>query len=502
MNSPHQREQLPDLLCGALEANERARVESHLAQCEQCARELRALEQMQQSLAALPAEAPPARLRAGVRAALRQNNRQSRGLAAFLAERARAKNAAQSGRPIQSSERIGARQFALPFALPARQLAWGGAVAVSAIGLMLLARPSLHNGTLSQSASPVAQADRTAESADAASDQNAQRATDSAASKKATGASKPGVPTKKSSRQTNASAPAIAAGSNAPLPPLPPPPSQPSPRTRNSQPNDFAPSPPVETPAVEPKPKPAPAPPKSTPPKSMPPRNDTRKPRADESTKNAPVAPVKPPGQAAAPVEPSGLATAPKTETAKPAPQAISPASPPSDAPSKADSGKESSNFAGSSTLGDATADSARDNEPKARRSAIAPPAPGMSASGAFRKRDETADKWTGGDVAATLRRGDAALAAPKRAFINQAPVLTISVTKAIGNARLFLILPAGEIQVWRGSMNAAPVEITLNNPELERASLRSGQQIRARLEQIDGSGNPIANTTFPLVWP
>ena len=193
MNSPHQREQLPDLLSDALTSSERARVESHLATCEQCARELRALQQMQQTLAALTPATPPERVRANVRAALRQNQKQAWALPSLWPKRA--------GKT-------------LPFALPARQLAWGGAVALSAAGLMLLARPSLHNDTFSQSA-PVSET------------QMAERATSSGSANALGGATKtakkPGV-APKATRNAKSALPSEAVNSTkgtAPeLPPL------------------------------------------------------------------------------------------------------------------------------------------------------------------------------------------------------------------------------------------------------------------------------------------
>ena len=105
------RELLTSLLSDALAPAERADVEAHLATCPNCARELRALQNIGETLAALPAHEVPLRVRENVRAALRA--------------------------PTPRRAPIG---FGWP-KFGARPLAWGGAVAVGAIGLMLLARP-------------------------------------------------------------------------------------------------------------------------------------------------------------------------------------------------------------------------------------------------------------------------------------------------------------------------------------------------------------------------
>ena len=486
MNSPHQREQLPDLLSDALGPAERARVESHLARCDQCARELRALQRMQQTMAALPSATPPANLRANVRAALREDKKQRWALASLMGNRA--KSGASSG----------ARR-ALPFALPTRQLAWGGAVAVGAVGLMLLARPSLQNSPTSQMApaSETEFAERAAAGAPPAPDTNA--APTNAAKKPGANAPSTKIP---GNAKSNASATATDGASGVPdsvtsLPPLAP---FPTPRARIEQSATAAPLPASQTPLFEPAPKIAPAP--------------SGKTDASQSQKK-PVAPA-----------PMGQIDADKSQKRPDAPASTTQAAPPtkSNPPTQAPLGRAAvpgqapalrDLIQGETSLSQAPTNSETEDAPSSAdlsaESAGAPDAartrahsrsdggaafaappmtnrPALAPAPVAPQKSLTSNNWAGGAVEFQLKRTD-----------NQAPVLTLGVELAIGNARLVLLLPQGETVVWRGSMNAAPVEIKL--PTLA-GKARSGQKIRARLEQINGEGNPKGSTTFDLLWP
>lgn len=491
MNSPHQREQLPDLLSDALSDAERARVESHLAQCEQCARELRTLQSMQQSLVALPAATPPDRLRANVRQALRENNKQVWTLSSFLASRARAEKSQPtdaSSRPIQSRERIGAPR-ALPFALPTRQLAWGGAVAVAAVGLMLLARPSLQNNPLSATA-PVSEtelasraaADQSGQSANAAPD-----ATKNSAISPAPQNAKPKDNQKASPKAKNSQSPAIA----------PP---------RTVQPEDLAPIPTHEMPAIELAPQAAPRP-------SQIPRANKKPSRPVAPTQKAAKLPVQsaPAGQQLEQSKKESENPTPATAT-KPAPALSRPK--PAIAPlansdaSQADNGGNVNSYIDTAPSANTSGtDGARGDEQQDRSSESAPPPP--SVNGTFEAAPmarqgvaQASTAWMGGEVTATIDRAQAFAGRARMAHESNAPILTLSVSKAIGDARLFLSLTNGEVQIWDGSMNALPVKIKLDNAALAGANLRPGQKIRARLEQIDGEGNPKGSTTFDLLWP
>lgn len=486
MNSPHQREQLPDLLCDALNDAERARVESHLAQCAQCARELRALEAMQQSVASLPAATPPESVRMNVRAALRKDKKQLWSLSALLTQRAqerrRARAASATWRPIKNSERIGARK-ALPFALPARQLAWGGAVALGAVGLMLLARPSLQNNSDSQLA-PASEA----ELASRATSGNSATDSTNAANARGTKTSEPKTKQNaKSSQFPAALAPATGGATGSatgsatgeldsvanlpPLPSLPPPP-----RARTEHPENMAPIPEMQTPSIDLFPDVAPAPKSDA-------SNSQKRPDAPAPLAKAPLAKA-PPARVTAPdpTKPDIQNEAPPA----PAPAQVPAQVPPGQAPaSPSTSDAENLNSSADSSYAptnDAPGESAPSafapSGPSARVNRVAPAA----------QQPISSENWTGGEVLAKLRMSG-----------NQAPVLTLGVTKAIGDARLFLLLPEGKTPVWRGSMNAAPIEIKLPNLA---AKLRSGQKIRAKLEQTDSSGNPKGSTTFNLLWP
>lgn len=496
MNSHSQREQLTDLLCDALGPTERARVESHLAQCAQCARELRALERMQQTMASLPAATPPARLRENVRATLLEEKKQLWALSALRPRRAKTSADATRQRPVKDSERIGARK-ALPFALPARSLAWGGAAAVAAVGLMLLARPSFQNDSTFRSA-PTSESEL-ATSAD--SNVNAGAATDGAADSAdapntatdLTGNSavaKPSqTPTTNATNKAPADAqtktagapqPAIdsaAPGSAGALPPRPP-----SPRPRVAQTENLAPLPQPSFDFFPPLPPAPSAPPRNTK------RNNGKKLQPTAPAQTAPQAPARPaPAQVAPPKTAPQQAPATRNPPSEAKTRSL-PAAPPAALPAaglSADSGAQEN------------ADGSRENNfapaPMNEVPGVsAPRSPVARADEARVARKSGGTKkttgWTGGEVIADLKRGD-----------TPAPVLTLSVTKAIGNARLLLLLPDGETQVWRGSMNALPIQIKL--PELA-GRVRSGQKVRARLEQTSGEGNPTASTTFDVFWP
>ncbi len=447
MNSPHQREQLPDLLCDALSPTQRARVESHLAGCEQCARELRALQAMQQSLAALPAATPPARVRANVRAALHQNQK-----------------------PRWTWLPLGAQRAG------ARQVAWGGAVALSAIGLMLLARPSLQNDSLNQSA-PVSETEIAANASKNAAPDSTGAAKKPGAKKssKVAGNAKPNpsvLPEKRANGRPD---------SSASLPPLPPPPSASSipPRTRIKQPETLAPVPQTKTPSSELFPEIAPKPTRVTPTRPGAPAAKTQ---AATKTQSPALSQSKLPTH-----KPAGRVVAPQQVPASPNAEnqdaAFSAQAPETSGNQSAISGAGT----GNAPLADRENARARERDDNAS-AAFAPPRLGRIAPApAMQRQALDSSDWAGGAVGAQLKR------------VGKTPVLTLSVAIAIGNARLFLLLPNGESQVWRGSMNAAPVEIKL--PELA-GQVRSGQKIRARLEQIDSEGNPKSSTLFDLLWP
>ena len=138
------------------------------------------------------------------------------------------------------------------------------------------------------------------------------------------------------------------------------------------------------------------------------------------------------------------------------------------------------------------------DNAPAAfsPHSRINSAAPAPAAPAPQQKSDVTGD-WPGGAVEASINAASPAMS--RAGMMKTAPVLTLRVALAIGNARLLLLLPNGETQVWRGSLNAAPVEIPLGKVA---SQVVSGQKIRARLEQIDDEGNPKSSTTFTVLWP
>ncbi len=531
MNSPHEREKLPDLLSDALDATERARVESHLAGCEQCARELRALQRMQQTLAAHPVATPPASIRAGARAAISQlPNQAARADKQSWAVAALRNRREPQGRPNgQAEKQRGGAPRALPFALPARQLAWGGAVAFGAIGLMLLARPSLQNSPTNRTA-PLSEADLAAKatpqtSAGAARDLNGAPGTDAFNAGADAPKTKGNAQRKRAESTKNGAANLPDLANN--LPPLSAPPTSALPaRPRAARPETLAPLPEFEEPSFAPFPGSAPTSTPRTTRETI--RETARETGASQQQKSpdAPAPTTKPATKPAAPTRPNAPAQSPPAGVARPRqapapPRAKTQDEPPSaqfQSPTpplfarKTENASSQAGDVGSAKSSEAPPEFARaEAQADAARAearadsgsdaALAPPAmprraapgnaapgnaaPGNAGNSALRKSAEASD-WTGGAVNARLTRGA------------NAPVLTLSVALAIGNARLFLRLPQGQTQVWRGSLNAAPIEIKL--PEL--AGLRHGQKIRAKLEQIDGQGNPKSSTNFDLIWP
>lgn len=511
MNSPHQREQLPDLLSDALDATQRARVESHLRECAQCARELRQLEQMQAAVAALPAAPVPIRVRAHVRAQLREKPR---------------------------------RAFAMPFAFPLKtsQLAWGGAAIVGAIGLMLLGRPSLQNDSYSQSA-PVSETEL---AAGAARNDSAiqDKATAAKAPQPQTRASDGAMPPKKAALAQPAPGVDVngkAPKAMAPLPPLPAPPTSTKPRA--DAPSGAMPS--FAFPL-------APAP-------LSPPKIDKSKPRAvapsasasgasasepkakfergkdgnskaevgpakpdNGATKNTPVAPAK--TGRSSPKSSDGNLLSRENSMSRPAGPAAAIIPPPPiamPAPLPAPS-TSFANGAASSAGNNAALEApnlAKSGMPDMARGRIAPP----SAQANRASESSTADaataapaasaKWPGGAVKATLApraqievRGG--IPNTKQNVQSFAPppkfpmMLTFSVAQPIGKARLILLTSGGELTIWRGELNALPAQVRLSQTTIEKARGKSGQTIRARLEQIGGDDNPISSSTLELSVP
>ena len=479
MNSPHQREQLPDLLSDALSETERARVESHLSSCEQCARELRALQLMQKSVASLPAQSPPESIRRGVRAALRENPKQAWTFASLLPQ-ARAKNSR--------------------FFVPTRQLAWGGAVAVAAVGLMLLARPSLQNNPYSSTA-PVSEGElatraETGQAGSGAANSNSPAPTADTELEAPQSPTKSPVPPKLGPSISQQAAPP------APEPRIPAPVAPP---TNDSAPENFAPIPNAAPPQTKSAPRPTARPqePRGDKKTSRPSAPTTTKPKLSTPTPSPSGPTTQPSNQKPKSTENAADNSAPNKVT-QPAPKVDAPAPPvaPVTKPdaSEAESDDNSHSFAPPSSIGpNATADANND------RARIAPPAPMARAQEAPSiAQNGPASNWTGGAVSARIDRIPARPSVGRLGIVPpaNAPILTLGVSKAIGNARLVLLLPNGETQIWRGSMNAEPIRIKLDNPALEKANLRVGQKINARLEQIDGEGNPKGSTLFDLLWP
>lgn len=446
------REQLPLLLSDALSSDERAAVEAHLAECAECARELRALQLMSETLASLPLSDAPISLRANVRVVLREPER---------------------------------KRFALPFLFPQlpRNLAWGGAVAVSALGLMLLARNEMQprpDAMAPMSDSQVQLESQSQESSPPAAMRPAPaaRVQKNATKPKATLKTKP-VPTRPATVPV--------------LPPMPALPGAPEPviiEPTRPAPKAVAPK------TVAPVTKPQPAPKMSG--------------GASDKTRMSP-------GEKISPPTPNELRPAPKTPSA-PAekPKLIAPPASPDRTRQDASSGpagppgimreaapaswtggeikatlarrasQSASSFAGDAAL-------ARNGNRAARNSpsALAPvPAPATSA--------ETNDAAT--DQNAPRENADRENATPKT---DGAPLtLILRAEKSVGLARLILILPDQQIELWRGNLGATPLEIPLRNPTLQRLSLQSGQKLTARLEQINGAGESLQSTPLELSWP
>ena len=602
MNSPHQREQLPALLCDALDAAERERVESHLAQCAQCARELRALQQTQNTLANLPVALTPGNLRSNVREALRAEKLQSpsqtstsnsRTLTVLKSEDLSPRKADENKDWRDKDARKPRPNLALPFALPAssaRRLAWGGAAVLSAIGLMLLARPSFQNGAYAPA--PQSEAELAARSGvNSAANTTDAGQMDKAASRNAeTAKSQPSRPgaskanaVKGQATQSQAAQAAPNAGRLPTFPPLPAPNARalesdgtpqvpaipsaapPSAPSRRSAPPvvtaikplpriKIAPAPPTEIAPAKAVPSTKIAPKTNVPPVAKP-SPMTLRAQSKASDDSAPQTASAPPltlaaplarARAAAPNAAAPNAAAPNAaapsaaapSAAAPsaaAPSAAAPSAAAPSAPANASNAGNAGNaplqtpksrlYAGrfggangegatnSANNGDAPAlprSSAgeRKNRSDTPRIRLAPGGAVSSAGASLGAAQQNSAGWTGGNVSATLTRLGAAKAdvnGRARALpgASGAPLtLTFGVSLAIGNARLILLLPGGERRVWSGSLNALPVQIALPAATIEGASWKSGQKIRARLEQIGGDGNPMGSSTFELTLP
>ncbi len=512
MNSPHQREQLPDLLSDALDANERARVESHLRECAQCARELRELKQIQAAVAALPAAPVPVSVRANVRAQLRE-------------------------RPP--------RAFVLPFAFPLKtsQLAWGGAAVVGAIGLMLLGRPSLQNDVYSPSA-PVSETEMAAGAAK--HDGSAQSAKpDSAIQDKATGPKAPqprasdGAPPPKTAPQKPApvqSAPGVdvngqAPKAMAPLPSLPAPSISTKPRADangGAQPSfafPVAPAP-LSPPQINKSKSRAVAPGDFEPePKAKFERENNGRSKAkfgstkpsDGATKNDSPA-QNAPGKVEKPAPKSAEDNSFSQENSvSRATIPAAPIVPPMAAPAPSTS---FANGAASSARNDAAFQAPKAVKPNRAMGRIAPSAAQTDrasetagAADMTLAASATSAQWPGGAVKATLspraqtQRGDNQRSSAGGNFALAPPskfplILTFGVAQPIGKARLILLTPGGEQTIWRGELNALPAQVELSQTTIEKANGKSGQTLHARLEQIGGDDNPISSSTFELPVP
>ena len=486
MNSPHQREQLPDLLSDALDATQRARVESHLRECAQCARELRELEQMQAAVAALPAAPVPISVRANVRAQLREKPRHT---------------------------------FALPFAFPLKtsQLAWGGAV-VGAVGLMLLGRPSLQNDAYSPAA-PVSETEMAASAA----------RPDSALQDKATAAKAPqprasaGAVTSKKAASAKP-APGVDVNGKAPtamepLPPLPAPPASVKPRLDSpggAQPSFAFPQAPapLSPPKIDRwKSRPVAPGASALEPKSNLRDKDGTAKSAGGTMKNAPHAPEE--MEKPAPKSPADTSSQENlmSRAGKITAPIVAPPAP-IEAPSTS-----FSNGAASSAGNDAAPEAPRRAKMIPESGRIAPPlAPSnrvgesSTADAALATRSDIA-KWPGGAVKATLgpraqteaRGGNPNTKQNVQSFAPPPKfpfVLTFSVAQPIGKARLILLGPGGEQTIWRGELKALPAQVELSQATIEKANGKRGQTIRARLEQIGADDNPTSSSTFELLVP
>lgn len=495
MDCSHCRERLTLLISDALSPAERAEVQAHLEQCPDCARELRALQNIQQTLVSLPAAETPLNIRANVRAALRQQPR---------------------------------RAWALPFALPARNLAWGGALTVGALGLMLLARPVQYGGG-SVPAGDIAQLE-------ARPDANVSAVPPSAVAPDADGSkADQSFADGHAKQKSGAGAPPAAQKHGQPAPqavPQLPAPVAPSQRD-NAKALDGAATESAKAPAQTKAKSNAPAP----------------KPSADKPKAKPPSATGEARQQAVAPV------TKPATdEPQPPAPRAANadnaPQSPASPAPA-ADQRANAPTDAASSDAPSAPSESSREAPAAPSGPPTALAAPG--ANGLYRAGRDA--RWTGGAVTATLARrtaerantfaggssnsiagqttrktGETAKRNPPAAVPAPAPpaamsdaasdaqetkpepsapesqtpvTLTLSAEKALGPARLMLVAPpAKDAEIWRGTLGTQPLEIPLPNAVLQRLNPQSGQKIRARLEQIDGQGESVQSLPLELTWP
>ena len=562
MNSPHQREQLPALLCDALDAAERERVESHLAQCAQCARELRVLQQTQNTLANLPVALTPGNLRSNVREALRAEKLQSpsqtstsnsRTLTVLKSEDLSPRKADENKDWRDKDARKPRPNLALPFALPAsstRRLAWGAAAVLSAIGLMLLARPSFQNGAYAPA--PQSEAELAARSGvNSAANTTDAGQMDKAASRNAETAksqpSRPGAPKANASKanavkgqatQSQAAQAAQAAPNAGRLPTFPPLPA-PNARALESDgtpqvPTISSAAPPVVT-AIKPLPriKIAPAPPteiapaKAVPSTEIAPKTNvppvakpspmTLRAQSKASDDSAPPTASAPPSTLAAPLG-RARAAAPSAAAPNAAANAGNAGNEPLQTPknrlyagrfggANGDGATNSANNGDAPALPRSSAGE-RKNRSDTPRIRLAPGGAVSSAGANLGAAQQSSAGWTGGSVSATLTRLGAAKAdvnGRARALpgTQGAPLtLTFGVSLAIGNARLILLLPGGERRVWSGSLNALPVQIALPAATIEGANLKSGQKIRARLEQIGGDGNPMGSSTFELTLP
>ena len=472
MNSPHQREQLPDVLSDALDATERARVEAHLRQCPQCARELRELQQMQATLASLPVAPVPARVRENVRAVLREEP----------------------------------RKFALPFAfpLPTRQLAWGGTAVVAAVGLMLLARPSLQQGDAFSQSSPISDSEIAARSArsdgaappgnlgsppkSASSRQNSNNSTKTRAISPKTQL-KPEVAQPAPVAPPIADAPADNSAPDAALPsfafPAPPRPISPpkQPNARPVAPTDSSPAPGAPSEPSAPKTTTTPQT-KIAPKQATAPQTNSPKAQAVAPPKNAPPTTEEP--------APPSDAT-PNARAAPPAPMMA-----PSLARDNARAEKRDQNGFASDAPG-AVAPRARvapaplAQENRASNSALTSNWPGGAVTATFAPRANEARNDTSAGA-----RVNGQLAPTRKAPM----VLTLSVAKPIGNARLILLAPDGESTIWRGDLNELPAQIEISLSVLDQFKTSKVGKLRARLEQIDGEGNPKSSSVFEIPLP
>ena len=498
MNFPHQREQLPDLLCDALDDAARARVEAHLRECPQCARELRQLQQMQATLASLPSAPVPVSVRANVRAALREKPRNTFAL-----------------------------PLALPFAFPlnSRQLAWGGAAAIGAIGLMLLARPSLQRDDAFSQPAPLSESEIATRSASDAARDTAPTNAATAPQSRARAAAKPA----KTKAPANQPAPAAASSNSpkttVPAPVLPPPTaSAPTDNSAPATPSFVFPAAPQ--PIAPPKAKTSPSRPvapadmSAAPPKAQPNPATQSELTRPAATPRAKIARITPPELSAqstgkvsgkfAPATPSDTtpnAATPSARSAPPAPM-MAPA-PAADVARAADAARAGSGDRNGSA--DAPHNGLAPGEsPMGARALPAPLARENQASNEplMQKSNgnATISNWPGGQIKASLAtRADRSRTGARTNVQNlaaaaKAPlVLTLSVANPIGNARLILLAPDGELTIWRGALGALPAQIEIARSTLDKLKAAKEQNLRARLEQIDGAGNLTSSSVFEV---